>query len=233
MSEMQQQIEEIAKKVLPIPIQRFLYRVVRGETRKLVSKPERDLEAIFIHVPKNAGVSISKGLFGIRVGHRRFRDLYFHEPELIQRFFVFAFVRNPWDRFLSTYKFLEQGGFNETDKKWAEENLSAWDNFEDFVLALENGDNSEHILAEKHFRPQAYWLLDHQGKIKLDYAGRYENLDEDFEYICTRLGVNCSLPHLNKSDHSPYYNYYNERTKRIVGNLYRQDIRLLNYTFHT
>lgn len=230
---MHQRIRKIARQILPLPLQRLLYRALIGNTRTIVTRPEMELQAIFIHVPKNAGVSISKGLFGIRVGHRRFRDLRFHHPELVEKHFVFAFARNPWDRFLSTYKFLIQGGFNDRDARWAKKNLSAWGSFKDFVLALRHSDNSKRILSQKHFRPQTYWVLDRRGRLQLDYVGRYENLGEDFEYICERLGVNRSLPHLNRSKHKPYYCYYNEQTRQIVGDLYRQDIELLNYRFRS
>jgi hypothetical protein len=231
--EMQRKVVEAARKALPLPIQRLIYRAVRGRLGKLVREPESELQAIFIHVPKNAGVSISRALFGMRVGHRRYKDIRLHEPELVDTCFVFAFVRNPWDRFLSTYKFFMQGGFNEDDERWASQNLSAWGSFQDFVLALENQEDAERILAHKHFRPQAYWLLDHRGKLQLDYVGRYESLQDHFEHVCARLGVGPSLPHLNRSDHRPYHEYYDDPTRRIIGNLYRQDISLFNYSFRS
>ena len=40
--------------------------------------------------------------------------------------------------------------------------------------------------------------------------GRFERLQEDFERLCGLLGVERQkpLPHLNKTQHAPYWEYY-------------------------
>ena len=67
---------------------------------------------IFVHVPKCAGVSISRSLFGSLVGThiamKSFQLIYTEEE--FARYFKFAFVRNPWDRLVSAYRFLKRGG---------------------------------------------------------------------------------------------------------------------------
>ncbi len=75
---------------------------------------------IFIHIPKCAGVSVCQSLFGnLGPGHLTLRQ---HQEVLDSRtfdsMFKFSFVRNPWDRLVSAFYFLKQGGYNEADANW-------------------------------------------------------------------------------------------------------------------
>ncbi len=69
-------------------------------------------KTIFIHIPKTAGVSLLKAVYGdvSLEGHRSF---YFNRIALKiknEEYFSFAFVRNPFDRLHSTYLYLRKGG---------------------------------------------------------------------------------------------------------------------------
>jgi hypothetical protein len=193
-------------------------------------KPFDDKEAIFIHIPKCAGVSINKALFDSLAGGHATLDEYLNifEPRCIQSYFTFTIVRNPWDRLVSAYFFLKKGGMNLQDKTWFEENLIYYADFDDFV---KNWVNKTNIWKWPHFRPQYHYILDRHKKIKLDFIGLLENLDDDFEIIKKHTGINCSLAKSNKSDHNSYMNYYSEETKKIVSEVYAEDIKLLGYSF--
>ena len=60
---------------------------------------------------------------------------------------------------------------------------------------------------------------------------RVENIRSDFNYIKDKLGIEAHLPHKNESNHPPYRELYNEKTKNIVGKLYKKDIEILDYNF--
>src|SRR5207302_4792563 len=65
---------------------------------------------LFIHIPKNAGVSISQAIYGRQVWHRTasfFRD---SDPDYFSGRVSFAVVRNPWDRLVSAYEYHRAGG---------------------------------------------------------------------------------------------------------------------------
>jgi len=193
-------------------------------------KPYDDKKAIFVHIPKCAGVSLNETIFGgLAGGHTTFDEyLNIFEPNCITDYFKFTIVRNPWDRLVSAYFFLKNGGFNELDKAWFSEELGVYSGFEDFVRTWLNKKN---IWKWYHFQPQYHYILEKRKMMSLDFIGFLENIDEDFMYISKRIGVNCSLPSSNKSKHATYTNYYTDETKNIVAEVYAEDIKLLGYNF--
>lgn len=94
-----------------------------------------ELKTIFVHVPKCGGVSINRALFGnLGGGHTSLEEyLTVFSPSEFLSFFKFAFVRNPWDRVVSAYFFLKNGGLNQWDKDWFARELSEYETFESFV----------------------------------------------------------------------------------------------------
>ena len=202
----------------------------QAEFEQYSMKPFDSKKSIFVHIPKCAGVSISKALFGNLCGGHTTFDKYLNifEPSCILSYFKFTVVRNPWDRLVSAYHFLKQGGLNEHDKAWAEKELGGFSSFDQFVHEWLNPKN---IWKWYHFRPQHFYIEDRYGKIKLDFIGFYENLEEDFKYISHRINTKSSLGQHNKTDRSSYMNYYNKSSRQIVENLYRKDIDLLKYNF--
>lgn len=99
-------------------------------------------------------------------------------PARFRRFFKFGFVRNPWDRFYSAYRFLVKGGFTSGDPRFRDTVLRRYTSFADFA---------------EQWLPQAYWVL-FQGRVALDFVGRFENLARDYSRAARRLGVTKPLP---------------------------------------
>ena len=91
--------------------------------------------AIFIHIPKCAGIAIKKALFNDLSGSHTKLSTYcrIFEPHLILTYFKFTFIRNPWDRLVSAYHFLRAGGYNEADRRWFARELGSYRDFDDFV----------------------------------------------------------------------------------------------------
>lgn len=189
-------------------------------------------QCIFIHVPKVAGVSISNCLFGIdNQRHRKIKEYKNFDRVKFKNYFKFAFVRNPWDRFLSAYSYLKNGGRNAGDKRWSELYLKNFDRFDVFVKALKNEELKERVFSWQHFEPQYKYICDNRLNIEVDFVGRFENLQEDFKFVSDKLGVSMKLEHLNKSEHEKYDKYYDDETRDIIYKLYEADIKLFNYAF--
>lgn len=200
------------------------------EGEEIVKKFQKD-ECIFIHIPKTGGVSVKKSLFGTRGGgHRRLRSykIIFREKEFSE-YFKFAFVRNPWDRVVSAYEFLRDGGITESDKKWSKKVIPQYSKFNEFITGWLDRKN---VYDQIHFMPQYEFLR--LGKVKpmVDYVGKFECLQEDFEKICDKIGKKSNLEHKNKSERKKNYRkYYNSKTKEIVKEVYREDVNLFEYKF--
>ena len=67
-------------------------------------------KCIFFHIPKTAGISLVKALFGdLDWGHRDvkyYRNVF--NKKKFDSYFKFTFVRNPYDRLFSAYSFLKK-----------------------------------------------------------------------------------------------------------------------------
>lgn len=190
-------------------------------------------KCIFIHIPKTAGVAVTNSLFGRATGGHTPLAQYaiILSKKEFESFFKFTLVRNPWDRLVSAYLYLKQGGRNKYDKAWAEKHLSPYRDFETFVLEWVNKTN---ILKGVHFMPQ-YTFLTLPGKRypEMDFIGRYENLIEDYNQIRNILGFGEQLILYNKTQNknSDYRTYFNNKMTEIVYNTYIDDIELFGYNF--
>ena len=187
-------------------------------------------KTIFIHIPKTAGVSLAKAIYGDVTfeGHRSF---YFNNIALNIKnevYFSFSFVRNPFDRLYSAYKFLKEGGMNHLDKLAFQTFLSEFEDFEDFIL---NGLNEKLIYQITHFIPQHEYLCDKSGNILVDFIGRFEDLESDTLLLSKRLKKDINLSHLNFNSKLNYKEVYTDEMIYKVNQIYQKDIDIFKYTF--
>ena len=189
-------------------------------------------KAIFVHIPKCAGISVVKSLFGdFDCGHtnlRRYQIMF--APEEFHRYFKFTIVRNPYDRLVSAFFFMKKGGINAGDKSWADRKFAQFDTFESFVKGWVNRYN---VMRALHFRPQTEFLKAANGKLGLDFTGYLENIEADFAHIAAKLGVQATLIETNRnaSREKDYRQYYTDETRAIVAKVFADDLKLLGYTF--
>ena len=76
-------------------------------------------------------------------------------------------------------------------------------------------------------------LINNKKKISVDYICRFENLEEDFRFVAkNHLKLKFEVfPHLLKTDRKPYERYYDNRTRKMVKEFFRDDIENFNYSF--
>jgi len=187
-------------------------------------------KTIFIHIPKTAGVSLLKSIYGdvTLSGHRSF---YFNSIVLDTKsckYFSFAFVRNPFDRLYSTYMFLKQGGMNCHDKRAFAYRLSKFKDFEDFVL---NGLDKKIIFEITHLIPQYDYICDLMGNVLVDFVGRFENLEDDIKLLSKKLNKELELEHYNFNNKKHYTEVYTQVMIDIVSEVYQKDIDIFGYNF--
>ena len=186
-------------------------------------------KTIFIHIPKTAGTSLVEAVYG-KVSKEGHRKMLFYQDilgEKIAEYFVFCFVRNPYDRLHSSYKFLEVGGMNIHDRNAFATHLSFYKDFEDFVL---RGLNPGILNKITHFIPQTDFICNKDGKILVNFVGRYEDLLSDVKELSDNLGQEITLPFLNINNHKESYEeVYSKEMKGIVKEVYKNDFNILNY----
>lgn len=202
--------------------------------RSPYSNLERSNEIIFIHIPKAAGNAVIQSLYcADATGHdplTRYRD---HDRDLFTTYFKFAVVRNPWDRFVSSFHYLKQGGIGYFDKDFSRKYLHDTPDFNAFVEKMMTNKNFEKsVMRWIHFIPQIDFISLSGKKVDLDYLVKLEKLDTDFPVLSKKLGLDDkSLTESNKSIRDNYQTYYTDKSRQYVYELYKNDCEILNYKF--
>jgi len=190
---------------------------------------------IFVHIPKNAGTSIieSKDLEFSGVEHQSFLSYKSSYPLEWKNYLKTAIVRNPWDRFVSSYEYARmpesywhsneencQAKFGKHPDYIQAKNIC----FEDFVRKFFY---KELNLSHFCWAPQKDWIC--EGKnIMIDETFRFE----DIEVNCRFKSIFGNIGKLNQSKRSDYKSYYKTKESiEIVGECYKEDIEIFNYSF--
>jgi hypothetical protein len=83
-----------------------------------------------------------------------------------------------------------------------------------------------------NLRTQLNWLKSADGQIKMDFIGKFENLQRDFKHVCEVLGVkDVVLQHELKGGTENYASYYDRKLRNYIYNLYQEEIELFGYKF--
>ncbi len=200
---------------------------------------------IFVHVPKNGGTSIGRSLFDPYRGNHLPIATYqmIYDKSDFEAFFKFAFVRNPFDRLLSGYRFMAQqaeltaaaGKSIRTGKDGKPLASSAVTGHEDFEHFVTNWVTPTNVRVFEHFRPQHRFVCTPDGRIPFDHLGRFESMAESFDVITERLGVDVELRHdrpsRDRGDDRHYADHYTPSMRRIAEQVFARDLRLFDYTF--
>jgi len=185
---------------------------------------------IFIHIPKVAGRSIQDSILdGQSTSHT---SLNMYRIALGEKMFFscykFCFVRNPYDRLYSAYRFLKSGGVSKTDRKINKNIISKYANFNDFVMRHLNEKSIREVV---HLIPQTDFITLNEDELAIDFLGRYENIEEDYLLLCKNLGLDkpTLLKWSNRSNKLATEDIYTNAMKCQVHKLYKKDFELLGY----
>lgn len=184
--------------------------------------------AIFIHVPKVAGVSVSSALYGRPLGHFRAVDISRILPTEFSSLLTFGIVRDPLERLISAYRFAIGGGGQEMKIK----NPSIYQGLEFRSFSTFVADwliYQDQCCLDGIFKPQHYFLCD-ANEIIVDYWFSLDDLHEGIEVVENKLGQAIPLKHLNrtfgKSDCE-----LNRDTIDLVQEFYADDYKLFGFRF--
>ena len=134
--------------------------------------------------------------------------------------YKFTIVRNPWDRVVSAFFYLKKH-----PKKLPQSIKST--SFDHFILNILSKHGSG---FDPHFdfqHPKAFF----HGGCFVDFIGRIENIESDWDVIAKAISAPAKVPHKNKSSHKYYRGYYTPETIKVIEEVYAHDIELLGYGF--
>lgn len=139
--------------------------------------------------------------------------------EVFNQYFTFGFVRNPWDWQVSLYFFILK-----KKRHYLHRRVSRFKTFDDYI--------KWHVTEDKSKRLQKDFFSDANGRIIVDFIGRFENLDKDFEIIQGKIGIpKVPLPHINKTKHRDYKSYYSDASAHLIADYYQTDNDFFDYQF--
>jgi len=207
-------------------------------------------KAIFIHIPKNGGSYIAEILsknYGFKNYYLRRPDHAFfcggidnsvgnHEnkihgtliyyktspyinsimnmnKEKWNTYFIFTFIRNPYDRIVSGWNYINK--YKIPFNAFLNLNMKA------------NSFDYWHV-----FMTQSRHLIDLNGKINVNYIGKFESLEDDLNIVLNKIGFT-KITHKpfkkNSKSHKNYKEYYNDEILNKVNNLLKEDFGNLDY----
>jgi len=236
---------------------------------------------IYIHNPKTASSSIRDYFWHFLLGYE---SAYMIKPDkgrfpnnmrtlsntvdMFPHYFTFTFVRNPFDRFVSSWLhrfdpnreiFQNYPMCNHSLREYAElaKDLLSYSLFASFQLdkEIEMGPHRmrfcdlryerPHLVRQKDclldYNPEYYFGSKRYTSSPCSFIGKYETLEQDFNCLLDILGApqnkllekNASLRRrkVGGDKRSYYSDYYDRRTRRLVEEIYADDLELLGYDF--
>ena len=137
--------------------------------------------------------------------------------ELFEKYFKFVFVRNPWERLVSEYEFLLNRPQHGRHKR---------------VMALNSFDEFIDMQIPRRDAYQLNMVTDRKGRLLMDFIGKLENLDADWQTVCQRIGItHQTLPFKKVIARKPYQAYYDEATMQKVAKHWAAEIELFEYEY--
>lgn len=174
-----------------------------------------DLEQVGLFVNKRFPF---EELAAIRHGHITLEQIRpFLGEQAFADYFKFAFVRNPFDRFVSYCAFMTRadGAFLSNPQQVMR-------------YLLFQAPPLQHVL----FQPQHTFVTDAEGRLLADRIGRVEDMQASYDAICERIGIpGAALGQVNSSRRGSYRDYYDQALIDGVADFYRRDLELFGYEF--
>jgi hypothetical protein len=170
----------------------------------------------------------------------KYRFFYSHQVDIkdkLDTYFLFTFVRNPYEKLYSSYNYLKRcitennGNILNTPDK-----MDYYENFNIFVKNYKNVCKRSYCHS---FITQYDTLLNYSNKINFSYIGRQETLDTDIIKILKYLNFNINNEHSKKlykkyrnnvsSQLDTIIDICDEETFLFINNHFENDFKTFGY----
>jgi len=211
---------------------------------------------IFVHIPKNAGMTIRHSTFlkdkilvngaqthksreytnGLLETMKKTGDHHGIEharwidlkPKYTSAHKAFAVIRNPWDRVVSRYFFAKK--VIEVEKKQTSEYADT-SSFEAFLEERHKWGDKEYMWhrAVRGWYPAVDHVTDSNGKLKCDML-RLEHLNKDL-IAYFKIPMMSRPRNVTAMNKGTYKDMYNKETIQIIADWYKKDIDMWGFDF--
>ena len=197
---------------------------------------------VFIHIQKTGGASVTEAFRALDPDleieyyrHIRFKDL---EPHLVNRginyYRKFAFVRNPLDRLVSWYRYINDVMRHDVSNPMVAHFISEGGSFEEFVAHCSRtvwmqGRNGTLVPASFAF-DQLDYCLGSSGEMGLDFVCRFETLTSSMVNVAEDLGIPLlQIPHLNRATPQSPILKVSSACRKIISERFARDLEKWEY----
>jgi hypothetical protein len=155
--------------------------------------------------------------------------------DLVNKYFKFTFVRNPYDRLYSGY----------VQDRFAAKNYPAWTRAKKNIFDNIGDDFNRYIMEyvrKENIRDSWDWICFcpmhefafYDNRFFLDWFGRVENIEDDFSKLSQLIGIDVNLSRNSNVRVEPtgglkYLDKYESSTIEKVNSLYKEDFEYFNY----
>jgi hypothetical protein len=206
---------------------------------------------VFIHNPKCAGTSVRESLkkhdtrdnyfwMGeychvlnrhIDKAHIILKNLAISYPEifrLLDRFFVFTFVRDPYERFYSS--FFEYMKHHRKDIVIPPDSRKVMEMINDFAVANITPNSVVNDFKLRHFPPQHLFVYI-GNKSYVDFVGKVERMAESIKVIEQALRIDNLIVQKKNvmPNRQPVSEIFTQKTRDIIHRVYERDFDLFFY----
>ena len=138
---------------------------------------------------------------------------------------TFTVVRNPWQRVFSLYKKVSLEGY------WLDWNGQTLLDLKPINEWVDDYCNPEVPFNFPRWFTRFTNMIDfiNHDNEWVDFIIKAETIETDFKIVQDYLGNNNTLPTLKKYDHSEYKDYLNDRSIKLISNIYQRDLDFFKY----
>lgn len=161
----------------------------------------------------------------------KYRFYYSHQLNIqdkLDTYFLFTFVRNPYDKIYSSYNYLNRCMIEDNGKILnTPDKLEYYENFNIFIKNYKNVCKRSYSHS---FITQFDTLLNYSNTINFSYIGRQETLDSDLIKIVKYLNLNISNKH-SKKLYKNNRNNVSYQSKSIIDVCDEETFLFINHYF--